>query len=362
MAEAHSAPGYPMNLPIESILLWSLVGIAGITVGFDVVHFAWDTLGAWRIRRAGPRTLTSVRHVLWRDPGPIAALDLAEGPGGAEGRPAPPFRFLEEHLGGTQPCLSVTDARGRRWRAKWGEEVNSETFAVRFAWACGYFAEVTYYLADGTVEGATQLQRASPCLDENHRFTAARFELDDPSVVKHFEEHSWAWNDNPFLGSRELQGLKIVNMLLSNWDTKDRRDVARGSNTAIFEQVLRGAREAQYLITDWGGSMGSWGHLITRARWDVAAFVAQTPQFVAGVEDGVVKFGYSGQRTEDVASGITPEDVRWLCQYLAQITDAQVDAALRASGATDAEREQFRVAIRDRISQLQRVASPAPRS
>ena len=351
-----------MNLPIESILLWSLIGVAGITVGFYLVHLAWGTLGAWRIRRAGPRELTARRHVLWRDPGPIAALDLREGPGGIEGRPVPPFRFVEEHLGGTQPCLSVTDARGRRWRAKWGEEVNSETFAVRLAWACGYFAEVTYFVPEGRIEGAKDLQRTSACLDENHRFTSARFELDDPKVVKHFEEHSWAWNDNPFLGSRELHGLKIVNMLLSNWDTKDRRDVARGSNTAIFEHASGGVREAQYLITDWGGSMGSWGQMFTRARWDVTAFVAQTPQFVAGVEDGVVKFGYSGQRTEDVASGITPEDVRWLCRLLDQISDAQLDDALRASGATDEERQQFRAAIRDRISQLQRVASPAPRS
>ena len=54
-----------------------------------------------------------------------------------------------------------------------------------------------------------------------------------------FEEHSWAWNDNPFVGTRELHGLKMLVMLLSNWDTKDRRDVARGSNTAIFEHAFR---------------------------------------------------------------------------------------------------------------------------
>jgi hypothetical protein len=354
-----------MNLPIDAILLWTLLAIAGATVCFYVVHFAWETFGAWKIQQAGPRELTSVRHTLWQDPGNIAALDFDEGPGGADGRPAAPFRFIEEHGGGTQPCMSVTDARGRRWRAKWGEEVNSETFAVRFAWACGYFAETTYFVSDGTIEGARDLTRTSACLDEHHRFTAARFELDDPAVKKHFEEHSWAWNDNPFLGSRELQGLKILNMLLSNWDTKDRRDVARGSNTAIFEHVLdaRGTREARYLITDWGGSMGSWGaNAITRARWDVAAFVAQTPQFVAGVEDGVVKFGYTGQRTEDVASAITPEDVQWLCRYVGQITDQQLDEGLRSSGATDEERNLFRTAIRDRITQLQRVVSPGPRS
>ena len=70
-----------------------------------------------------------------------------------------------------------------------------------------------------------------------------------------FEQHS-SWNDNPFLGSRELHGLKILVMLLSNWDTKDRRDAARGSNTAIFERRVGGWRhEARYLITDWGGSI-----------------------------------------------------------------------------------------------------------
>lgn len=350
-----------MTLPLDSILLWSLIGIAGFVVGTYVVYFAWGTLGAWRIRRAGPRRLTSVRHVLWREPGDVAALDLREGPGGADGRPAPPFRFVEEHLGGSQPCMSVTDARGRRWRAKWGEEVNSETFAVRIAWACGYFAETTYFLPEGSIEGAKDLQRASTCLDADCRFISARFELDDPGVTKHFEEHSWAWNDNPFLGSRELQGLKIVNMLLSNWDTKDRRDVARGSNTAIFEHVVPAGREARYLITDWGGSMGSWGaNMITRARWDVAAFTTQTPQFVGGVEDGVVKFGYTGQRTEDVATGITPEDVRWLWEHLGRISDRQLDDALLVSGASDDEREQFRASLRDRITQLGRMASPPP--
>ena len=85
-----------------------------------------------------------------------------------------------------------------------------------------------------------------------------------------FEEHSWAWNDNPFVGTRQLDGLKIVVMLLSNWDSKDRRDVSRGSNTAIFEyRISRFASEARYLITDWGGAMGKWGTtVVSRDRWD----------------------------------------------------------------------------------------------
>ncbi|HJR59281.1 MAG TPA: hypothetical protein VJ813_07785 [Vicinamibacterales bacterium] len=347
-------------MSLESTLLWTLIGAAGVVAGSYLLYGLWQAVGSWRIRRAGPRPLTSVEHVLWRDPGEVGRLDLADGPGGAAGRPAPPFRFLEEHLGGSQPCLSVIDGRGRRWRVKWGNEVNSETFAVRIAWACGYFAETTYFLAEGKIDGATGLQRALSCVDAQGRFESARFELDDASVKKLFEEHSWAWNDNPFLGSPELQGLKIVNMLLSNWDTKDRRDVARGSNTAIFEHATPHGREARYLITDWGGSMGSWGaNIITRGRWNAAAFAAQTPQFVGSADDGVVRFGYIGQRTEDLASGITPRDVRWLCRYLRQISDDQLDAALQASGATGPEREQFRASLRNRINQLLGVSAPS---
>ena len=344
-------------MSLESTLLWSVLAAASIAVATYLVHGAWHTLGVWRLRRAGPRRLASFAQVLWQDPGDVAALDLFAGPGGGEGRPVPPFQFVEEHPGGSQPCVTVRDGRQRRWRVKWGNEVNSETFAVRIVWACGFFAETTHFVRAGTITGATDLQRAAACIDDHGRFANARFELDDPAVKKHFEEHSWAWNDNPFLGSRELQALKIVSMLLSNWDTKDRRDVARGSNTAIFEHVTSGGREARYLITDWGGSMGSWGaNLVTRGRWDASAFAAQTRQFVTAVEEGVVKFGYAGQRTEDVASGITPDDVGWLCRYLGCLTDAQIDAALTASGATEEEREQFRCALRDRVDQLRRAS------
>ena len=88
--------------------------------------------------------------------------------------------------------------------------------------------------------------------------------------MKHFDEHSWAWNDNPFVGTRELNGLKIVMMLLSNWDNKDVRDVARGSNTAIFEyRMERDVLEARYLIIDWGAALGTWGsNALSRGRWD----------------------------------------------------------------------------------------------
>lgn len=341
------------------ILRYAAIAIACIIAGFILVHLGWLAIGAYRINRAGPRRLRASTHVVWRDPGNVARLDIASGPGGPDGAPAPPFTFIEEHSNGSQPCVAVKDARGRLWRVKWGNEVRSENVAVRLAWACGYFAETTYFIHEGTIDGAEGLQRAKDCIGEDCRFTEARFELEDPEVRMLFEEHSWAWNDNPFLDTRELHGLKVLTMLLSNWDTKDRRDVARGSNTAIFEHRLsRWRREARYLIIDWGGSMGRWGNnIVTRGRWDLEGFEAQTPQFVAGVQDGpvqFVQFGYSGQRTADVAQGIRVSDVEWLYRYLGHITDEQLRETLAASGADEDETDRFARALRERIAQLGR--------
>jgi hypothetical protein len=311
-------------------------------------------VGAYRIRRAGPRRLFSSRHRLWEDRGPIDQLDLQHGPGGADGVPTPPFAFVDEHASGSQPCVSVRDARGRKWRVKWGQEVRCEAFAVRLVWACGYFAEVTHLVPSGSIVGAANLSRARQCLDEAGQFVDARFEREEENVRTLFEEHSWAWNENPFVGTRELAGLKILVMLLSNWDSKDRRDVARGSNTAIFEYRLsRWRREARYLISDWGGSMGRWGsNVVTRGRWDVDGFAAQTPEFVTGVRDGYVTFGYTGQRTSDVAGGIRVDHARWFSRRAARITDRQLVAALVASGATEDEAGGFARAIRRRIDLL----------
>ena len=326
-----------------------------------IVRGIWRLRGLYRIRRAGPRPLRATRHRIWRDPGPVEDRDLVYGPGGRGKVPVPPFVFLEEHTTGSHPCVSVRDALIRRWRVKWGAEVFAESFAVRFAHACGYFAEVTHFVKSGTIECHTPLGRASDYITgDDGRFFDARFELDDPHVNKLFEEHSWSWDQNPFLHTQELSGLKIVVMLLSNWDTKDRRDVARGSNTAIFEHRVRHfprpKYEARYLITDWGGAMGKWGStIVTRGRWDPDGFEAQTPQFVRGVTDGIVKFGYKGQHTADVASGIRIEHARWFFRIAGDLTAQQLIDGLKASGATDSEADRFARALVARIGQLEKV-------
>ncbi len=336
--------------------------VAAIAAGCLLV--TWLVFAVWRVRSeikrraAGEAPLRSTRAVIWREPGPAESLDLAAGPGGRDGAPVPPFRFIEEHATGSSPCISVRDARGRAWRVKWGDEVHTETFAARLVWAAGYFVEINYFVPRGRIEAVGVLQRARQCINEHGDFGDARFELDEPGVVKHFDEHSWAWNDNPFVGTPELNGLKIMMMLVSNWDNKDVRDVARGSNTAIFEYKMdRDVREARYLIIDWGGAMGTWGNnVLSRGRWDCQAFSAQSSEFITGVDGEMVLWGYKGQRTGDAISGITRTDVRWLDGHVRGITDQQIAAGLRASGATESEIADFTAALRARLDRLHDVA------
>jgi hypothetical protein len=335
-----------------------LIAAAVVTTSVVVcVYVYWWAVSRLKIQTAEPRPLRAHSETIWRDPGEVERLDFRAGPGGPGGAPAPPFTFVAEHATGSNPCLSVRDANARTWRIKWGDEVRSETFAVRLAWAAGFYAESAYFVPEGRIEELKELGRARSCVGEDCCFRDARFERDEGGVRKLFDEHGWSWDENPFAGTRELNGLKVMMMLVSNWDNKDVRDVARGSNTAVFEHRLEdGTIEARYLIIDWGATMGRWGTPITRTKWDCEGYASQNGEFVLGVENGFVRWGYTGQRTDEATEGIRVEDVRWLQRYVGRITDGQLREGLLASGATAEEVECFTKAVRERINLLGRVA------
>ena len=336
--------------------------VAGVFVVTWLVFAFWRVRSQMKRRAAGEAPLTSRRAVIWRDPGPAESLDLAAGPGGRDGAPVPPFQFVEEHGTGSFPCVSVRDARGRAWRVKWGNEVHTETFAARLAWAAGYFVEVNYFVPSGRIEGAGTLQRAGEYIAQDGSFQNARFELDEPGVVKHFDEHSWAWNDNPFVGTRELNGLKIVMMLLSNWDNKDVRDVARGIEHGHL-RVSDGARRARGAVSH--HRLGRGARHLGQQRAEPRPLGLRR---VRGAERSVrarhstadhVLWGYKGQRTADAVMGISRSDVHWLYKYLGRLTDDQLAAGLRASGGTETEIADFTTALRARLDRLKDVTVSA---
>jgi hypothetical protein len=280
----------------------------------------------------------------------MTTSDWVWGPGGKDHAPVPPFQFVKENTGGTTPKVDVRDANGALWTVKFGGEVHAEVFASRLLLALGYPADPTYFVADGVIDSASGLHRAKPFVGKDGHFRNARFKLRDKSKT-YANEYHWSWVENPFLGSHELGGLRIVLMLASNWDTKDARD-GDGSNTA----VLREGSDLVYAMTDWGSAFGKWGGFFQRTRWDAAAYAHQSAEFVRGVKDGRVVWGFQGKHGADVTTGITVDDVRWLLPYLTAISEEQLQAGLKASGASPVDARKFSAAIQQRIAQLQQIA------
>ncbi|MFN7995499.1 MAG: hypothetical protein U0Q18_17950 [Bryobacteraceae bacterium] len=292
------------------------------------------------------------RFTLWHDPGIVSKLDFQYGAGGKEMVPQPPYTFVEEDTGGTNPKLKVRDANGRAWSVKFGKEARPDTFCTRMAWACGYYVEPTYFVAEGSIEGAHGLHRAAAVVDRRGRFQGGRFQLraKEPKFLRTVD---WSWRDNPFTGTPELSGLKILMMLVSNWDDKDSQDAdRRGTNTAIFQD----GRLMIYSVDDWGGAMGRWGGLLSRSKWDYRGFYEQSPAFISFTEGGI-RWGYQGQHTHVITGGIRSSDVAWLLRYLGQVSDDQLREALIASGASGTETRYYVQGIRTRIRQLQKIAA-----
>lgn len=302
-------------------------------------------------------SVNAADEVLWRDPGPVEQLDFASGPGGPEMVPKPPFQFIKEDLTGTQPKVQVTDANGRKWVVKFGMKVHAEPFAGRIAWACGYFVEPIHFVASGKILGVKHLKRAAKDIREDGTFEGARFQVRDPQY-EFSKTYNWSWHNNPFIGTRQLQGLKILLMLTSNWDNKDATMQDAGPNTGIFVEKQAGTTTYIYSFYDWGGTMGRWGLWPLFRVWDCKAYAEQTKSFVTGVDGDEIRFGYFGRDVEDLRRGVRVTDAAWLMQYLGRITDQQLRTGLIASGATETEVECFRSSIRERINQLARVARP----
>jgi len=304
------------------------------------------------------------KTMLWQDPGRVEDRDLRYGPGGKKLEPKAPFKFEKEGFAGQSPKVQIKDANGREWMIKFGDEARPDTFCSRLAWALGYYAEPNYFLEGEFIEGANGLQRARPYIAADGRTDGGRFQLRS-KTPEYMDGYSWGWEKNPFVGTPQLNGLKILMMLVSNWDDKDIHETHEwspalgyhvilswmrpGSNNAIY----RDGNRYLFFIDDWGASMGGWGSSLRRDKWDCAAFTGQTKRFVRRGGNGRIEWGYSGINTKRVATGIGVADVQWLMQYLGQITDEQLQAGLLASGASASKAACYMQAFRARIGQLE---------
>jgi hypothetical protein len=295
---------------------------------------------------------------LWKSPTPATVSTWMWGPGGAGIAPHPPFEFVKEKTGGTNPKVEVRDAAGNTWTVKFGSEVHSDAFAARLLNALGYAAEPTFFVAAGSMNGPHDLKRAKHYISRDGSFRNASFKMHERLAGSGANKETWSWVKNPYLGSRELGGLKVVVMLTSNWDTKDSRD-GEGSNNEIISPRSSGDSSDWLAVTDWGASFGKAGGFFQRNRWDWFGYRAQTGNFVRLESNGDVVWGFKGKHGQDIRDGVGLDDIRWLLPYLSQITDEELEAGLAASGSSASVAHEFTRLIRERIVQLQRIVELA---
>jgi hypothetical protein len=274
--------------------------------------------------------------VLWREPSDIASRDLLLGPGGEQMKPdLSRVTFVKEETGGYSKKYRVKDAQGRVWVAKIGKEAQSETAAVRLVWAVGYVSEINYLAPRVTIEGKGTF--------ENVRFEAR------PKNVDRFDP--WPWTENPFVGKRELQGLKVMMALMENWDLKD-------DNNKILAVTRNGNTEIQYIVSDLGSTFGKTGgqkspmafiRSIKGSRNEPEDYAKD--RFVDGVEGNLVRLDYEGKNS-DLMRNITIADAKWIGDLLSRLSDNQIQDAFRAANYTPEQVRMLAGAVRKRIDEL----------
>lgn len=280
----------------------------------------------------GPPTAAQLAQ-LWVEP--KAPRGLYWGVGGKALSPDPDatYKVIEVKQSGFSRGYTVTGPGEREWSVKFPPEAPTEVVASRLHWAIGYHQPPIYYVIKWTAENATS---ANPQLP-------ARFREKAPKLggVALEDEGAWSYYQNPFVGTRELKGLLVLQAMLGNSDLKD-------ANNARYQlrEAIDGAR-TWYVARDLGHTFGRTG-VLSAPRGDLEVF-EQTP-FIKGIVNGRVKFDWRG-RHDVLFDAITPADVRWICGRLQLLTDTQWQDAFRAGAYPPEDAERFIRRMKQKIAE-----------
>ena len=291
---------------------------------------------------------------IWHDPGTIAGLDLLNGQGGKDRQPVGPFQFEAEDMHGTNPKFDVRDAKGTKWRVKLGDEARPEVTASRLLWAVGYFVNDDYVLESAKVNGLQITRGSSMAADGNS--VDARFERKPEGEKK---IGTWRWKENPFSGTREFNGLRVMMAVMNNWDLKD-------ENNAVYEDKKSGGD--LFLTSDVGATFGtnglSWSK--GRSKGDVGTF--EKSKFITRKTEAEVDFGtpaapmpleaanvkvYKMRRDlQWIGKKIPIADARWIGSLLKQLSHQQLVDAFRAGHFPDDDTQRYVEVVESRIKAL----------
>ena len=271
-------------------------------------------------------TVTNAKPVMW-EAVDIRTRDLYWGPGGQQMKPVlQNSTYVGRQTGGNNVKHRLKDGAGRVWVAKIADESQPETAAVRLLWGIGYKTEINYLVP--------RLQIIKFGNYRNVRFEAR------PENIKRLE--NWSWNDNPFVGTNEFEGLKIMMAMFNNWDLKD-------ENNIVFQEGDR----HYYAISDLGASFGR----LAKTSASRSGRSVNKPEhyaqsnFIKQVQNGLIEFDYRG-KADYLVKGIKVEHGRWLADLLLQLSDKQIEDAFRAANYKPEDAKLLAEAFRSRINEL----------
>ena len=293
---------------------------------------------------------------LWRDRGNIASLNLLYGAGGKEHQPAGKFTFVKEDKQGTAPKFEIMDEQGVRWKVKLGEETKSETAASRLVWAAGYFTDEDYYLPELRVEGMQKLSRGGQFVSGDGVVRGVRLER---NVKGQKKNGNWSWFKNPFVGTKEMNGLRIMMALINNWDLKE-------VNNAVYGEKGDSAR---YVVSDLGATFGETGNPAVRSKSNPGDYsdskfiqkvtaehvdfvLSSRPLFITAID--LPKYA-TRTHMQDIVKEIPVADAKWLGKLLEPLTDEQIRDCFRAAGYSPEDVESNAAMVKERIKDLNRL-------
>lgn len=302
-----------------------------LLLGFISVSF-----GTVRAQEGSKKLQPETNSVLWERVN-ILEQDLFHGPGGEAMRPnLGRVTFIEEEKSGHNKKYRIKDGSGRIWVAKFGREAQPETAAVRVLYGLGYKTEINYLVPKITITGKGTF--------ENVRLEAR------PDAIERLDE--WKWRENPFVGTNELQGLKIMMVFFTNWDLLDLQN-------KVLRVKTEGSAQHHYIISDLGATFGKVGNnnlpfFFRLGRKTGDPYVWSEAGFVKEAKDGKIIFDFKGKGRglmEDISVG----QARWLADLLAQLTDKQIEDAFRAANYNADEVDFFRDGFKARVAELDKV-------
>lgn len=305
-------------------------------------------------------TLTAAKPIavgpasLWRDPADIESRNLFYGPGGIDHVPHGTFVFVKEDLDGTNPKFVVRDQDGQKWKVKLGIEAAPETAASRIVWAAGYYAHEDYFVSVLHVQGMpARLHRGWKLVEPDGTVHNVRLKREDEKKLG-----NWEWRQNPFLGTREWNGLRTLMALINNWDLKD-------ENNAIYQQ---GDRRI-YMVSDLGASFGSSGRNWPPERSKGNLDYYQHSKLLRGITASMVSFRVPARpryvywlnpkecfrriHLEWIGKNIPKDDARWMGRILARLSDRQIRDAFLSAGYSPQEAKEFAQVLEGRIVTLE---------